>query len=84
MAKIRGDLYILDGSALEADTAITRKRSTAKIWHERLGHLNMNVSHMSKTQAVSGLILKENQIISDCKVCIAQKFISLPFTLRIH
>jgi len=43
-----------------------------------------DVSRMSRTQAVSGLTLKENQTISDCKVCIAQNLSNLPFTPRIH
>lgn len=81
IAKRQGDL--LNGPIQQANVAASGKHSKTEIWHERLGHLNSNdLLRMSKTQAVSGHKLEDNQKVSNCKVCLTQKLSSLPFTTR--
>ena len=85
IVKRQGDLYLMEASTQEANIVTQGKKSKIQIWHERLGHLNMNdLLRMSKTQAALGLKLRESNETSNCKVCIKQKLSSLPFNPRVH
>lgn len=79
VANRTNNLFYLQESPPQAYMAAKREQTQAKVWHDRLAHLNMkDISRMHKAQAVNGLKL-DAKVLPSCEVCAAGKLCSTPF-----
>lgn len=75
-----GDLFFLRDGSSAACLASDIKNSSAKVWHQRLGHLNFrDMSSMMEKQLVMGMDFKNDVDLRSCKPCAAGKLASTPF-----
>lgn len=50
-----------------------------KIWHQRLGHLNMHAMKMVKSGSATGVDFPDDEVVEPCIPCIKGKFTKQPF-----
>ncbi|KAG7196788.1 hypothetical protein KM043_014482 [Ampulex compressa] len=67
-----GDLYYIMESAEHAKHVESAQGSTnLKLWHERLGHLNMrDLKYMTRTKKAVGIDIQGDETMPQCEKCI--------------
>lgn len=84
IAKRDGELYVIDEfeSSSRAHASSSRKNSAnkLKLWHERLGHLNLNdLKKITTNKMAIGLNVNTGEENFDCEICHLGKIYQLPF-----
>lgn len=83
VANQKGDLFYLRETTDAACVASTHFRNNAKLWHERLGHLNWrDMVSMTRSDTVSELEIDMDIEPFACETCYKGKMSSTPYSRR--
>lgn len=84
IAKREGELYVMDeiesSSKAHASSLMKNSTSKLKLWHERLGHLNLNdLKKITTNEMATGFKVNIREENFNCETCHLGKIHQLPF-----